>query len=75
MEPSIEFKMIDSRIIKFTVEKDFILCECGPFKAKYKHDKINHMIEMHVKILTSAQLKKLREFININREPEQLSLF
>lgn len=73
--PFMEYKMKDGRMIKFTVEKDFIISECGPFKAKYKHTEVNQMLELHDKILTSTQLKKVRVFINESREPEQLSFF
>lgn len=70
-----EYKMLDKRIIKFSVYKDYVLSECGVFNAKYKHTELNLMLEMHDKILTSTQLKDLRKFINESREPEQISLF
>lgn len=74
-QPSIEFKMKDNRIIKFVVTQEHVISQCGPFYANYKHDKLNYMLEMHNKILTPTQLKKLKEFVTINREPEQLSFF
>lgn len=70
-----EYKMIDGRTIRFTVNEDHTLSSCGPFHAPYKHEDLNFMLEMHSKILTPNQLKDVRKFINESREPEQLSLF
>jgi hypothetical protein len=70
-----EYKMIDGRTIKFTILEFEVLSTCGPFNAKYKRTDVNHMLEMHDKILTANQLKDVRKFINEATEPPQLSLF
>ena len=67
--------MIDGRTITFTVEETKVWSICGPFRASYKHENINYMLDMHNKILKPTQLKEIRNFINEAREPEQLNLF
>lgn len=70
-----DYKTVDNRIITFTVTDENVSTTCGIFKAKYKHNELNFMLEMHSKILTSTQIKNLRNFITESREPPQMSLF
>lgn len=69
------YKTVDNRVITFTVTDENVSTNCGVFKASYKHNELNFMLEMHSKILTSAQIKDLRKFITESREPPQMSLF